>query len=458
MMFLRRAARLFGSDRSSKLDGFATTTEPAASADVICSLQAAEQQIKSAVGAYDGGRLVSSGVAGWLTYGPYLALSKGRYRVDIHGDGVIADGGMCLVEVTVDLGKHVVAQIEANTSGRGLVRGLSFTLDAPCKDLEIRMHVDARSTVAVDRIHVTRLASTGIDNQRRKQVVFDNDETIAELTSVGSDTIIVTFQPFDYVGFDRAGFGEDYFSSLGLDVLCFKPKRNVWYQDITTGMVEHYCRALLKGYSRRISYGSSMGAYAALYFAQALAVDKVIAISPQYSPRPVDTPFEDRWHDVRRRMGYSHRWRDSVQQHAYFIYDSRMTSDRRHVECLKSVFPNHDEIALPFSGHPSATALFECRRLSTLIRDLIEDVPISVRQLRADIRSGSQHYASSLLFASVERHGSWSIGLFQHFANVHRFDKRWIRAIVAQLSARLVARGRHQEAAELEAITMEAEL
>lgn len=320
------------------------------------------------------------------------------------------------------------------------------------------MHVDARSTVTVDEIRVTRLSSTRTDNQRSKRVIFDNEETIAELTSVGSDTIVVTFQPFDYVGFDRAGFGEDYFPSLGLDVLCFKPKRNVWYQDITNGMIEHHCRALLKGYRRRFSYGSSMGAYAALYFAQAFAVDKAIAISPQYSPRPVDTPFEDRWRDVRRQMGYSHRWRDPVQQRACFIYDSRMASDRRHVECLKSVFPNHEEIVLPFSGHPSATALFECRRLSTLIRDLIEDVPISMRQLRADIRSGSQHYASLLLFASAERHGSWSIGLFQHFANVHRLDKRWIRTIVNQLSARLITRGRHQEAAKLETITLEAEL
>ncbi len=458
MMFLRRAAKLFGGNRSGEPNGIATTTTPVLATETICSLPAAEQQIMSVVGTFKGGRLVSSGAAGWLTYGPYLALEKGRYRVDIDGEGAIADGGICLVEVTVDLGKHVVAQIEASTSGRGLVRNLIFTLDVPCQDLEIRTHVDAHSTVAIDRISVTKLVSTEANSQRRKRVIFDNEETIAELTSVGSDTIIVTFQPFDYVGFERPGFGEDYFSSLGLDVLCFKPKRNIWYQDITTGMVEHYCRTLLKGYSRRISYGSSMGAYAALYFAQALGVDKVIAISPQYSPRPADTSFEDRWRDVRHRMGYSHRWREPFRQHAYFIYDSRMASDRRHVECLKFVFPNHDDIALPFSGHPSATALFECRRLSTLIRDLIEGAPISVRQLRADIRNGSQHYARSLLLASAERHGSWTIGLFQHFAHVHRFDKNWIQSIGSQLSTKLVAAGRQREASELEATTTEADL
>jgi len=458
MMFLRRAAKLFGGNRSDEPSGIETTTAPASAAETICSLLAAEQEIKSVVGAFKGGRLVSSGAAGWLTYGPYLTLEKGRYRVDIDGEGTIADGGICLVEVTVDLGKHVVAQIEASTSSRGLVRNLIFTLDVPCQDLEIRTHVDAHSTVAIDRVSVTKLVSTEDNSQRCKRVIFDNEETIAELTSVGSNTIIVTFQPFDYVGFERSGFGEDYFSSLGLDVLCFKPKRNIWYQDITTGMIEHYCRPLLKGYSRRISYGSSMGAYAALYFAKAFDVDKVIAISPQYSPRPADTSFEDRWHDVRHRMGYSHRWREPVRQHAYFIYDSRMASDRRHVECLKFVFPNHDDIALPFSGHPSATALFECRRLSTLIRDLIEDVPISVRQLRADIRNGSQHYARSLLLASAERHGSWTIGLFRHFVHVHRFDKRWIQLISSQLSAKLIAVGRQWEASELEATTMEADL
>lgn len=458
MMFLRRAAKLFGGNRSGKPSGIATTTAPVLATETICSLLAAEQQIKSVVGTLESGRLVSSGAAGWLTYGPYLALEKGRYRVDIDGEGTIADGGICLVEVTVDLGKHVVAQVEASTSSRGLVRNLFFTLDTSCKDLEIRTHVDAYSTVAIDRISVTKIMSTEADSQRRKRVIFDNEETIAELTSVGSDTIIVTFQPFDYIGFERPGFGEDYFSSLGLDVLCFKPKRNIWYQDITVGMIEYYCRAVLKQYSRRISYGSSMGAYAALYFAHALDVDKVIAISPQYSPRPVDTSFEDRWSDVRCRMGYSHRWREPIGQYAHFIYDSRMTSDRRHVECLKLVFPNHNDIALPFSGHPSATALFECRRLSTLIRDLIEDTPISVRQLRADIRNGSQHYARSLLLASAERHGSWAVGLFRHFAHVHRFDKRWIQSMSSLLSEKLIAVGRHGEASKLEATAMEADL
>lgn len=60
------------------------------------------------MGVFKGGWFVLLGVVGWLIYGLYLILDKGWYCVDIDGEGMIVDGGICFVEVIVDFGKYVV--------------------------------------------------------------------------------------------------------------------------------------------------------------------------------------------------------------------------------------------------------------------------------------------------------------------------------------------------------------
>ena len=63
-------------------------------------------------------------------------------------------------------------------------------------------------------------------------------------------------------------------------------------------------RAAVPEGARVMTYGSSMGGYAALRFARALRADAILALSPQYSIDPAVVPWEDRWRQDGARIAW----------------------------------------------------------------------------------------------------------------------------------------------------------
>lgn len=116
---------------------------------------------------------------------------------------------------------------------------------------------------------------------------------------------VVTFDHYGITGtFDRPGFGEEFLASRGISLITVLGRGNDWYQypDIAAALAA--ARSALLRADRVITYGSSMGGYAAIRFADALGAHGCIAISPQYSNDPAKVPFESRWPEDARRIDW----------------------------------------------------------------------------------------------------------------------------------------------------------
>jgi hypothetical protein len=238
-------------------------------------------------------------------------------------------------------------------------------------------------------------------------------------------------------------------------VLCFKPKRNVWYQDMPS-MPPAVC-SLLGSYERRVAYGSSMGAYAALYFADDLMADHVIAVSPQYSPILADIPFEKRWHDVLRSVGISHRWHDRVVgAHTTILYDPMLTADRLHVDLLRPHLANLHELRLPFSSHPSIAPLQESRQLKPVLLALLDGKNVDLQSVRRIMRERSQHYARTLILHANTRNPVRALGLFNHIVRTTEKAPAWIRSFADVFATQLEYRGHPEFAKQARAIAQSA--
>lgn len=191
----------------------------------------------------------------------------------------------------------------------------------------------------------------------------------------GSAIVVITFQSFvDAHEPPRGGFGEAFLDENGFDAIHVISRSNAWYQyaDMPAALA---AIAAAAGAATRVTYGLSMGAYAAVRFARDVQADRAIAISPQYSIDPRTVPFEKRWSEFGAKIPFLWDWPRPGAGYApdgpevAAIYDPH-NLDIRHVALIAAHHPVR-HIAVPYGGHPVTALLSEAGLLSGLILDLI---------------------------------------------------------------------------------------
>ena len=215
------------------------------------------------------------------------------------------------------------------------------------------------------------------------------------VTGQGSGVVVVTFAPWQTrQSLDAAAFGEDYLRGRGIDAVHVTCARNSWYQHPDMAALVAAVDAALAGrYRRRVGYGSSMGAFAALAFSRPLALDEVIAISPQFSLAPEVVPFETRWRAEAAGLDWPFPLDQGLSRQARVVvlYDPHHP-DARHVDLLRACRPV-TEMKLPFSGHPSGVFLQQAELIGPLISALVLE-GADPADFRAAVRRGRRRSAA----------------------------------------------------------------
>ncbi|MBZ9921784.1 hypothetical protein LB579_29260 [Mesorhizobium sp. BR1-1-7] len=110
-----------------------------------CYVADAEKlSLRSQNGQLVDGALAASGPSGFLFFGPYIKVEKGRYLLNLSGTG----SGESHLDVVTDAGRNVLAQYTISALNP---TGSEFFFDVPSdvKDLEIRLSVPAGAQMAV---------------------------------------------------------------------------------------------------------------------------------------------------------------------------------------------------------------------------------------------------------------------------------------------------------------------
>lgn len=116
-----------------------------------------DRRLQTQVGKRRGTRLQTTGQAGFLMFGPYIRLPKGRFEARIRG---AAASGRAVVDVAIERSRviaaaNVVAPLPSDTD---LAR-LQFELMAPCDAVEVRIQVDADSVISVERLEIAPISA-----------------------------------------------------------------------------------------------------------------------------------------------------------------------------------------------------------------------------------------------------------------------------------------------------------
>lgn len=190
--------------------------------------------------------------------------------------------------------------------------------------------------------------------------------------AAASDTVVITFDPLLYL-WPKPPFGLDFLRNQGVAVVAVRRKAENFYQTLDRERFEQVLRPALTPYRRVLAYGSSLGAYAALYYCRDLDCE-VIAPSPRVSVHPVHgTPA---W---QRQVPFRHEPFDAVRParcRAVVIYDPREPRDRRYVEQeILPQFPTAQLVRVPFSGHPTTQFLGDIGFLPAYMRAVVAGRP-----------------------------------------------------------------------------------
>lgn len=184
-------------------------------------------------------------------------------------------------------------------------------------------------------------------------------------TQTDSTPWVITFDSYsDRRTTDRPGFGETFLAGHGLPAIHVISRDNNWYHEPDIHIaLSTICDVIPSG-ARRITYGSSMGGYAAIRFSGSLKADTVIALSPQYSIDPIKVPFERRWQQEARSIVFDPQIEGDigVKEPPLILFDPQL-DDRHHAQ-LYSLETMCALIPLRGAGHPVGTALADMNLLS----------------------------------------------------------------------------------------------
>jgi tetratricopeptide (TPR) repeat protein len=194
------------------------------------------------------------------------------------------------------------------------------------------------------------------------------DLLVRKVGDHGQSCCVVTFDSFtDFRTLDRRGFGEGFLDGTGIDAIHVIPRENAWYQHPEMLDAMAAIHAATRSYDRVVSYGSSMGGYAALRFGGVAGAHAALALSPQYSIDPAVAPWEERWAEPGKH--FKPVWEGTLPfpnlPEAYVAYDPT-NIDRKHIALLAREI-RFQRIGLPGGGHPVTGFLAEIGLLKELI-------------------------------------------------------------------------------------------
>lgn len=245
-------------------------------------------------------------------------------------------------------------------------------------------HASAIARLAFPHGYVTLPTGTGAVLH---QELYRSDNLVVRRVGFRGGTVIITFGSYTNVpDLDRAGFGEEFLRRGRIDAIHVINRYNRWYQHPDTREAVAAVAAAARRYDRAITYGSSMGGYAALRYATPCRADTVIAVSPQHTVDPRLCPWETRWQpDVANTAFEELPYVPAPTQ--YVFYDPRVKLDSRHVDAIERA-GRTIRIPVPYAGHPVGALLVETGALQSAIRAIVagdfdpRDVMAQVRRER----------------------------------------------------------------------------
>ncbi|MGH7103581.1 MAG: tetratricopeptide repeat protein [Acetobacteraceae bacterium] len=222
------------------------------------------------------------------------------------------------------------------------------------------------------------------------EILYESAALRAVANGIPSEIRFVSFCHLLYRKPGKSFWGDGFFAKYGLGAIGFVAAKPDWFPEAEMRRAVDAIRPRLARApgQRLVSYGVSMGGFAALKYAALIGADAAIAFSPQISINPADVKHFDgryvRFYDAARNRDMRIRT-ENLAATNYVLYDNFWTVDRKHAERIAAL-GRVERFALPFTGHASIRSIAEGRIAEPFLLGLIGGDPGRTAELRGMVR------------------------------------------------------------------------
>lgn len=217
--------------------------------------------------------------------------------------------------------------------------------------------------------------------------------------------LLILFNPMHWQDEAEPYWGYSVAAKNGCSVLAFRSSSENWYPAKDMLAVLPKLNEILKKFSKIITYGHSMGGYAALKYARLLNATSSIAFSPQASIAPHDVgQFDKRFvkHYKEELHGSMLISPKDMAESAYVVYDPNFKADALNVQLFRN--PSVKEVRLYNISHSTIITLAKSRKFLEVINHVLNDSSaLAVKELLNPFRRQVPAYFSSLCANSLKR-------------------------------------------------------
>lgn len=211
------------------------------------------------------------------------------------------------------------------------------------------------------------------------EILFSGLDLELEVHDAKSAISIVTFEarnkniyatkpsPFE------SGFGKGKFAPMGFNEFIIKKSRNHWYQTTEMLAVAEIVNRLAKN-TQVITYGGSMGGFAAINFAPMLNAEKFVALSPLHDIQDGNEANDDRWAREGKALKFPYNFikAGACRRAQGFAFYCSEGLDLVHAKLLE-----RDTAAtlvpVRYGGHPCSFFINDTYKLKPLIEEIALD-------------------------------------------------------------------------------------
>lgn len=244
-------------------------------------------------------------------------------------------------------------------------------------------------------------------------ILFD-DEHISVIFNKGeSDYLLITFGDSLSIANGFSFFADKVASKLNLNCIGIMPKQRNWYPKDSILKSLEKINNIIKGFERIVSYGGSMGGYAAIKYSKEFCATTVIALCPQWSIDPEEcegnrSGYEKYFSENLKGMGVIS---NDISGDVVIIYDRTHKIDSYHADKLFSLSGKFHSIEMPLIGHHVTSAIAGTERLKNIINLSMERDWIALGNHIEIIRKSSSYRKSRLVDISCKR---WPLSVINH--------------------------------------------
>lgn len=223
-----------------------------------------------------------------------------------------------------------------------------------------------------------------------KLTLFDNGETRIDFykRSTKTNKVIITFDSLNMT-WDKPSFGFKLLSEQNIDIIAVqKRQKKTYHQDLSLEDFLKTVESLVNGYSTRISYGFSLGAYMVIYYTGALDCT-ILSLAPRLSIHPV----YGKKREIGKEPFHHHlRLRENEYVKPIIVYDPKDKIDYPFIkhEVLQA-YPNAHLVKIPYGGHSMAPHLLRMGLLKEFILTVIQNNQLPVYNRKRKLRSANYH-------------------------------------------------------------------